>query len=211
MSVQRETSWSSNGSYFKYNPEAVESYFGFDFPSSEWVDDSSSVVMDVKQCRNGQIQYEGSIKFFIRRPCHYGNIGRKDPYESRAAGDWNDGDVLVKITEDCCASPNSSPSSSPSATSINHVRKVKIQHDTCSSEILEFKEVVVYDLSGNNQALNKPATQSSTLSNYMASNAVDGNYDANNFSHTLEDGGKLGWLMMCFVHCIDLLFAHFSL
>jgi hypothetical protein len=43
-------------------------------------------------------------------------------------------------------------------------------------------EIEVYSTEGINVALGKPATQSSTLSSFVASNAVDGN--TNSFMHT---------------------------
>ena len=67
-------------------------------------------------------------------------------------------------------------------------RKVKLQHDSSSTVVLNIGEVEVYDQSGTNRALNKAATQSSGII-YPASEAVDGN--ANTFSHTNIDSGKL--------------------
>ena len=68
-------------------------------------------------------------------------------------------------------------------------RKVKLQHDSSSTEVLNIGEVEVYDQSGTNQALNKTATQSSSHHIGPAYKAVDG--DDNTFSHTLNDSGKL--------------------
>ena len=79
------------------------------------------------------------------------------------------------------------------------IQKVKIQHDLSSNEVLQLREVEVYDQSGDNQALNRPASQSSEFPYsglYPASKAVDGNvdgtdYDVSNFSHTNYGSGKL--------------------
>ena len=102
VSVQRETEWGTgNGKYFSYDPEAVEAYFDIDFTSSEVVA-NVGVIKDVKQCRNGEVIYEGPVKFIIERtdPNH-GYIGRKDPWQDTQDGDWNDDDVIVKSAQDC--------------------------------------------------------------------------------------------------------------
>jgi len=61
--------------------------------------------------------------------------------------------------------------------SIAQVRKVKVQHDETLNQILNIGEILVYDESNSNKALNKPATQSSNISQTYgsASKAVDGN------------------------------------
>ena len=96
MSVQEQktASWTTAGEYFIHTPSIVESYFGIDFTSSE-----GRVIMDAKQCRNGELVYEGSIVFIID---HNGSIGRKEPYGSKRTGDWKNGDVIVKSNESCC-------------------------------------------------------------------------------------------------------------
>ena len=67
------------------------------------------------------------------------------------------------------------------------VRKVRVQLD--GRNFLHMREVEVYDTSGVNRALNKPATQSSTFAvGDPASTAVNGNL--NDFSHTLEEAGN---------------------
>ena len=76
------------------------------------------------------------------------------------------------------------------------VRKVKLQHDSTDTNILNIGEVEVYDQSNTNQALGKAASQSSNYGDYRsgnfpASNAVDGN--PNTFSHTWVDHGKLSF------------------
>ena len=92
---QKRASWnSSDGEYFKHTPSIVESYFGIDFTSSD-----NRVIMDAKQCRNGELVYEGSIVFIIGPN---GTIGRKEPYETKRTGDWKNGDVIVKSNESCC-------------------------------------------------------------------------------------------------------------
>ena len=75
------------------------------------------------------------------------------------------------------------------------MQKVKIQHDSSSSEVLNIREVEVYDQLGINQALNKPALQSSDYGYHLgvflgASLAVDGNKNSDNFSHTNDGSGK---------------------
>ena len=90
--------------------------------------------------------------------------------------------------------PSTSPSKLPSISEVG-VQKVKIQHDRSSNEFLNILEVEVYDQSGTNQALNKPASQSSTYNSLPASQAVDGNHDEEdlshtNFSHTKNGSGK---------------------
>ena len=82
------------------------------------------------------------------------------------------------------------------------VWKVKIQHDQSSNELLNIREVEVYDQSGANQALYKPASQSSThSSNLPASKVVDGNTNSDNFSATNNGSGKLFWLLSHSVDC----------
>ena len=67
------------------------------------------------------------------------------------------------------------------------VRKVRVQLD--GRNFLHMREVQVYDTSGVNRALNKPAIQSSTFAvGDPASKAVNGNL--NDFSHTLEEAGN---------------------
>ena len=86
--------------------------------------------------------------------------------------------------------PSTFPTASPSKSFVAYVQKVKIQHDQSSSEPLNIREVEVYDDIGTNQALNKPASQSSeyfsniSTKSFPASNAVDGNKNDDNFSHT---------------------------
>ena len=77
------------------------------------------------------------------------------------------------------------------------VRKVKLQHDSTDTNVLNIGEVEVYDQSSNNQAKNKPASQSSDYGYLQgvflgASLAVDG--DPTTFSHTLHN--KHGKLML---------------
>ena len=71
------------------------------------------------------------------------------------------------------------------------VRKVKLQHDSTDTNVLNIGEVEVYDQLGTiNRALGKNASQSSDYGHLGASLAVDGN--PTSFSHTLRDEhGKL--------------------
>ena len=83
-------------------------------------------------------------------------------------------------------------------------RKVKLQHDSSSYDVLNIAEVEVYDQLGINQALGKAATQSSDHGDFPASNAIDGN--PNTFSHT--KGDELGKLMLVF--CVSFQSALFD-
>ena len=79
------------------------------------------------------------------------------------------------------------------------VRKVKLQHDDNTSERICLGEIVVYDESGADRALDKPATQSSDYDNsnsYPASNAVDG--DTATFSHTENETGQYSTVFIHF-------------
>ena len=91
------------------------------------------------------------------------------------------------------------------------VRKVKLQHDSTDTNILNIGEVEVYDQSNTNQALGKAASQSSNYGDYRsgnfpASNAVDGN--PNTFSHTQNNPGPTGKLMLVF--CVSFQSALFD-
>eukprot|EP00956_Cyclotella_meneghiniana_P028803 scaffold68082_cov91-Cyclotella_meneghiniana.AAC.1 len=78
----------------------------------------------------------------------------------------------------------------PSAV-LSKVHKVKIQHDSSSSELLNIGEVEVYDQLGTiNRALGKNASQSSDHGDFPASNAING--DPNTFSHTSNGLGLTG-------------------
>jgi hypothetical protein len=65
------------------------------------------------------------------------------------------------------------------------VHKIRVQLEGKNN--LHMREVEVFDTSGVNRALNKPATQSSTYYYYPASKAVNG--DRNDYSHTNNDAG----------------------
>ncbi len=69
---------------------------------------------------------------------------------------------------------------------LGDIRKVRVQLE--GTEYLNMREVQVFDQNGENVALNKAATQSTTLTNYPASNAVNGNL--NDFSATQLNQGK---------------------
>eukprot|EP00956_Cyclotella_meneghiniana_P041161 scaffold217109_cov36-Cyclotella_meneghiniana.AAC.1 len=76
---------------------------------------------------------------------------------------------------------------------LSKVHKVKIQHDSSSSELLNIGEVEVYDQLGTiNRALDKNASQSSDYfpASNLAPEAVDGN--PNTFSHTQNNPGPTG-------------------
>ena len=84
--------------------------------------------------------------------------------------------------------PTSSPTSIPTASPSKNaalVHKVRVQ--LLGTNYLHMREVQVFDTSGVNRALNKPATQSSFSS--PASNAVNGNL--NDMSHTNIDAGNV--------------------
>ena len=92
------------------------------------------------------------------------------------------------------------------ALSISKVQRVKIQHDSSSSVVLNIAEVEVYDQLGINQALGKAATQSSDHGDFPASNAING--DPNTFSHTSHGLGLTGKLMLVF--CVSFQSALFD-
>ena len=90
--------------------------------------------------------------------------------------------TALKLT----ASPTSIPTASPSNIA-SLVHKVRVQLD--GRNFLHMREVQVYDMSGVNRALNKPAIQSSTFAvGLPASKAVNG--DLNDFSCTFEEAGN---------------------
>ena len=64
--------------------------------------------------------------------------------------------------------------------------KVRVQLE--GSNYVHMSEMQVFDKNGINVALNKVATQSSTITGYPASNAVNGNLE--DFSHTDNEIGK---------------------
>ncbi len=69
------------------------------------------------------------------------------------------------------------------------IRKVRVQLE--GTNYLHMSEVQVFDKNGVNRALNKPATQSSTLNELNAndaSRAVNG--VLNDLTHTKNDAGK---------------------
>jgi hypothetical protein len=69
------------------------------------------------------------------------------------------------------------------------VHKVRVQ--LLGTNYLQLREVEVFDTSGVNRALNKPASQSSTdnLVLWSASNAVNG--DLTDLSHTNLEAGNV--------------------
>ena len=92
---------------------------------------------------------------------------------------------------------------------LSKVHKVKIQHDSSSSELLNIGEVEVYDQLGTiNRALGKNASQSSDYfpASNLAPEAVDGN--PNTFSHTQNNPGPTGKLMLVF--CVSFQSALFD-
>ena len=91
--------------------------------------------------------------------------------------------------------PTSSPTSIPTASpSINAALVHKVRVQLLGANYLHMREVQVFDNSGVNRALNKPATQSSTYILHSwgsdeASKAVNGNLT--DFSHTYSDAGNV--------------------
>eukprot|EP00956_Cyclotella_meneghiniana_P044135 scaffold302880_cov113-Cyclotella_meneghiniana.AAC.1 len=83
---------------------------------------------------------------------------------------------------------------------IAQVRKVKVQYDETLNEILNIGEILVYDESNSNKALNKPATQPSNISQTYgsASKAVDGNQDT-----SLTTASELGKLTNAIISLLD--------
>ena len=78
------------------------------------------------------------------------------------------------------------------STTSNIARKVKIYHDQNPEGILSVKEVQIYDVDGNNVALNGIASQSSDYSaEHTADKAIDG--DLTTFSHTQSNGYNEWW------------------
>ena len=65
------------------------------------------------------------------------------------------------------------------------VHKIRVQLEGKNN--LHMREVEVFDTSGINRALNKPASQSSTAAGEEASKAVNG--ALNDLSHTNNDAG----------------------
>jgi hypothetical protein len=57
------------------------------------------------------------------------------------------------------------------------------------TQAIHMREVQVYDTSGVNRALNKPASQSSTAFGWSAALAVNGNL--NDLTHTLDEAGNV--------------------
>ena len=105
-------------------------------------------------------------------------------------------------------SPSKSPSIFPSMYSLR-AQKVKIQHDQSDRAQLIIREVEIYDLqSGTNQALKKPASQSSTWRR-AAYKAVNGSKGANDFSMTRSGNGELCLLFTCSVGCTCCLNSQF--
>ena len=87
------------------------------------------------------------------------------------------------------------------------VRKVKLQHDSTDTNVLNIGEVEVYDQLGTiNRALGKNASQSSDHGDFPASNAING--DPNTFSHTSNGLGLTGKLMLVF--CVSFQSALFD-
>ena len=83
--------------------------------------------------------------------------------------------------------PTASPIAFTASPSKNAalVHKVRVQLE--GRNILNMREVQVFDTSGFNHALNKPASQSSTAAGEEASKAVNGNLG--DHSHTNNDAG----------------------
>jgi hypothetical protein len=96
--VQREAEYTNDGRYFNYSPDALKAYFGVDMSLK------TNDFIDAKQCRNGVEIYVGKIQVFhptYRSDRKAGYIGRRDPYDKSNIDNWKDGDILVKISDDC--------------------------------------------------------------------------------------------------------------
>eukprot|EP00956_Cyclotella_meneghiniana_P025373 scaffold52785_cov48-Cyclotella_meneghiniana.AAC.2 len=152
----------NQGMYFDFKGEEWSQFFGWSIQPGE----KYHLVM--KQCRNGVNIWEGEVYVYyeVQSGNSYLFHGRRSPYSARGEDQWETNDYLVMPEDDC-------------TTILPKVQKVKIQHNQSSDVSLNIREVEVYDKSGTNQALNKPASQSSefysTISNklFPASNAVD--------------------------------------
>ena len=90
----------------------------------------------------------------------------------------------VLITKAPTFEPTAMSTASPSKYAAL-VHKVRVQLE--GRNILNMREVQVFDTSGFNHALNKPASQSSTAAGEEASKAVNGNLGDR--SHTNNDAG----------------------
>jgi hypothetical protein len=96
--VQKDTTLTNDGRYFNYSPDALKAYFGVDMSLK------TNDFIDAKQCRNGVEIYVGKIQVFhptYRSDRKAGYIGRRDPYDKSNIDNWKDGDILVKISDDC--------------------------------------------------------------------------------------------------------------
>jgi hypothetical protein len=82
--------------------------------------------------------------------------------------------------------PTALPTASPSKNAAL-VHKVRVQLE--GTNYLHMREVQVFDTSGINHALNKPASQSSTYIDSLPYKAVNG--DLNDYSHTNLEAGNL--------------------
>jgi len=94
ISVPADGSWSHlnghpEGKYFTFNATEWEKYFG-SFTSGQEV--------SIKQCRSGKTIYTGEIMAWDNQN---GVHGRRNPWSSSAAGDWQSNDYIVKPEDDC--------------------------------------------------------------------------------------------------------------
>jgi hypothetical protein len=95
------------GRFFNYSPDSLMKYFGIG-PIN-----SVGVVLDEKQCRRGVEIYKGKIKVFLPSlNRNYGYHGQREPQTD--VTDRKDGDILVKISDDC--KPPSTPLPWPSTS-----------------------------------------------------------------------------------------------
>lgn len=89
--------------------------------------------------------------------------------------------------------PTKNPTSHPTSTELScYPRGSIVKIEATTKKQLNMFEVRVFGSSGDNLALSGEASQSSTLSNFVASRAIDG--QESSFSHTQKfDDGTLVW------------------
>lgn len=103
------------------------------------------------------------------------------------------GELVLSFDFSCSpSSPTSlSPTVSPSASSCDQPKALKVKIDHLPGATLNIREVQVFAPSGQELAQNKVASQSSTLKWFSANLAVDG--DLSNFAHSDASSGDPVW------------------
>jgi hypothetical protein len=96
------------------------------------------------------------------------------------------------------------------ASSTALTRKVRVQLGGANWNYLHLREVEVWDQNGINRALNKNATQSSTMTGYPASSAVNGVVTGWSFSHTNGGASKYHLSAAISLHHLVQYSNHFS-